>query len=125
MAGNLCILNKTIMAKINSKVKNSRVSIKGKDIILDYEFFLHNYLNEAELRQKGLVPVEMYPYEGDVIVGYLPVDEQFGCIDLEALYKWAIERIEKENPFLYHKDLKILLIYLINKFLLMDNLSEE
>jgi hypothetical protein len=97
MAGNLCILNKTIMTKINSKVKNSRVSIKSKDIILDYEFFLHNYLNEAELRQKGLVPVEMYPYEGDVIIGYIPVDEQFGTVDLEALYKWALEQIEKEK----------------------------
>jgi hypothetical protein len=97
MEGHLCILNKTTMAKINSNVKNSRVSIKGKDIILDYEFFLHTYLNEAELRQKGLVPVEMYPYEGDIIIDYLPVDEKFGCIDLEALYKWAIERIEKEK----------------------------
>lgn len=85
------------MAKINPNVKNSRVSIKGKDIILDYEFFLHQYSNQTELQQQGLVPVEMYPYEGDITVGYLPVDENFGCVDLEALYKWALEQIEKEK----------------------------
>lgn len=96
------------MTKINSKVKNSRVSIKGKDIILDYEFFLHSYLNETELRQKGLVPVEMYPYEGDIIMGYLPVDNNFGVVDLEALYSWANEQIANEEKPSLSEDLEYL-----------------
>lgn len=83
--------------KINQRVKNSRVSIQGKDIILDYEFNLHWYSQKDNLISEGLVPVEMYPYEGDILMGYIPVDEEFGVIDLEALYQWAIESIEKEN----------------------------
>lgn len=91
------------MAKINPNVENSRISIKNKDIVIDYEFSINAYTNEAELRQLGLVPVEMYPYEGNVIVGYLPVDDRFGCVDLEALHKWALERIEKEKPSLQQR----------------------
>ena len=85
------------MAKINSHVKNSRVSIKCKDIVLDYEFFLHCYPDKEELQQQGLVPVEMYPYQNDIIMGYLPVDDRFGVIDLEALYSWANEQIANEE----------------------------
>ena len=85
------------MAKINSHVKNSRVSIQGRDIILDYEFNMHCYHNEAELRSEGLVPVEMYPYNGDILVGYIPVDKEFGVIDLEALYQWALQAIADET----------------------------
>ena len=85
------------MAKINPNVLNSRVSIKGKDIILDYQFSLHYYPDEEGLKQQGLVPVEMYPYEDDIIVDYLPVDDNFGVIDLEALYSWANKQIAKEK----------------------------
>lgn len=88
------------MSKINQNVKNSRISIKGKDIILDYEFSLHAYSNKDKLQRQGLVPVEMYPYEDDIIVGYLPVDDDFGVIDLEALYSWANEQIAKEKASL-------------------------
>lgn len=90
------------MAKINSNVKN-HVSIKGKNIILDYQFILHAYPNKEELRQQGLIPVEMSPYEGDVIIGYLPVDNNSGVIDLEILYNWANERIEEEEPSLQER----------------------
>lgn len=83
--------------QINKKVKNSRVSIQGKDIVLDYEFNLHYYSQKEELMNKGLVPVEMYPYEGDILMGYISVDEYFGVIDLETLYQWAIEAIKNEN----------------------------
>lgn len=88
--------------KINPDVKNSRVSIKGKDIVIDYEFNLHAYgicgfHSKNEMREQGKVPVEMYPYRDDILMGYIPVDNHFGVIDLEALYKWAIEAIEKEN----------------------------
>ena len=51
------------------------------------------------MREQGIVPVEMYHYEEDILVGYIPVDNYFGVIDLEALYKWAIEAIEKENGY--------------------------
>jgi hypothetical protein len=83
--------------KINKRVTNSRVSIQGKDIVLDYEFELHGYLNEVELKEEGLVPVEMYPYEGDILIGYIHVDDEFGVIDLQELYDWAIEAIKNEN----------------------------
>lgn len=83
--------------KINRHVKNSRVSIKGRDIVLDYEFNLHLYDHKFELIEKGLVPVEMYPYEGDILVGYIPVDSEFGVIDLQELYEWAITAIRTER----------------------------
>ena len=83
--------------KINKKVTNSRVSIQGKDIVLDYEFQLHWYTNQPELMEEGVVPVEMYPYEGDILMGYIHVDAEFGVIDLQELYDWAIEAIKNEN----------------------------
>lgn len=83
--------------KINPRVTNSKVSIQGKDIVLDYEFALHGYLNEVDLKEEGMVPVEMYPYEGDILIGYIHVDAEFGVIDLEELYNWAIEAIKNEN----------------------------
>ena len=85
------------MAAINSSVKNSRVSLNGKDIILDYEFELHAYHNEQVLRDNGLVPVEMYPYEDDVLVGYIHVDTRFGVVDLQELYDWATNAIKAEK----------------------------
>jgi hypothetical protein len=84
------------MPKINSAVKNSRVSYKGRDIILDYEFELHDYHLKNEYQKEGLVPVEMYPYQDDIIVGYIPVDERFGVVQLEELIKWADEVLENE-----------------------------
>lgn len=83
--------------KINQRVTNSRVSIQGKDIVLDYKFELHWYSNEEELLEEGVVPVEMYPYEGDILIGYIHVDATFGVIDLQELYDWAIEAIKNEN----------------------------
>lgn len=85
------------MAEINPNVKNSKVSYKDKDIILDYEFKLHLYNNESDLKNKGLIPVEMYPYNNDIIVGYIPVDARFGVIQLEELYKWANNVLKEEN----------------------------
>ena len=84
------------MPKINSAVKNSRVSYKGRDIILDYEFELHHYHLKNEYQKEGLVPVEMYPYQDDIIVGYIPVDERFGVVQLEELIKWVDEVLENE-----------------------------
>jgi hypothetical protein len=88
------------MGKVNTRVRNSRVSIQGKDIILDYEFALHAYMDDKEeCIVKGLVPVEMYPYGGDhdILVEFLPVDDRFGVIDLEALYAWALKVIAEES----------------------------
>lgn len=85
------------MAKINEDVKNSRVSYKDRDIVLDYEFKLHAYDNKSDLKNKGLIPVEMYPYNDDIIVGYIPVDARFGVIKLEELYKWIKDVLKEEN----------------------------
>lgn len=38
----------------------------------------------------------MYPYQDDIIVGYIPVDERFGVVQLEELIKWADEALENE-----------------------------
>jgi hypothetical protein len=84
------------MGQVNTNVRNSRVSIQGKDIVLDYEFSLHYYGNKEEFVEKGLVPVEMYPYGDDNLVEFLPVDDRFGVIDLEALYAWALKAIAEE-----------------------------
>lgn len=83
--------------KINPRVTNSRVAIQSKDIVLDYEFKLHWYSNKEEFLEEGVVPVEMYPYEGDILMGYIHVDAEFGVIDLQELYNWAIEAIKNEN----------------------------
>lgn len=82
---------------INLSRKNAQVAIQGKSIIIDYEFNLHRYTNERELKEHNLVPVEMYPYYDDILVGYIKVEPNFDAIDLEELYKWALEAIESES----------------------------
>ena len=85
------------MPKINSSAVNARVSYKGRSIIIDYEFKLHHYALESEYRKEGIVPVEMYPYGDDVVVGYIPVDERFGVADIEKIVEWAEEVLAVES----------------------------
>ena len=85
------------MSKINSNAVNSRISYKGRSIIIDYEFKLHYYHLKSEYQEKGLVPVEMYPYGDDIALGYVPVDEQFGVADVEKIVEWAEEALAKES----------------------------
>lgn len=85
------------MSKINKSIPNSRVSIAGRSIVIDYEFSMHCYLNKAQLCKDGLVPVEMYPWRDDILVGFIPVDDRFGTADLEALYQWALRSIAEES----------------------------
>ena len=85
------------MSKINPKAVNSRISYKGRSIIIDYEFKVHHYALKSEYQKEGIVPVEMYPYGDDIVVGYVPVDEQFGVADVEKIVEWAEEVLAVES----------------------------
>lgn len=82
--------------KVNPCVNNIQISFNDKSIIIDYEYILHSYSNINDMKSEGLVPVEIYPYKGDVLNGLLPVDDVFGVVKLDVLYKWVVENIAKE-----------------------------
>jgi hypothetical protein len=76
---------------------NAQFSFAGRLITVDYEFALHSYHNKSELKQQGLVPVEMYPYAvTDVHVGYVHLDSEFGAADLSEILCWASKALAEE-----------------------------
>ena len=75
---------------------NAQLSFAGRSIVVDYEYALHSYLNREELKQKGIVPVEMYPYASDITVGYVHTDSEFGAADLSEILCWASKMLAIE-----------------------------
>lgn len=83
--------------KVNPCMTNTQLSFNDRNIIIDYEYKLHTYSNIDRMKSEGLVPVEMYPYKDDILEGLIPVDDIFGVIKLDTLYKWVVENITKEQ----------------------------
>lgn len=59
---------------------NAHLSYKGRSIIIDYEWILHDYGSTDVNKKKAanLVPFEVYPYDIDIYVGYAKLDTEFG-----------------------------------------------
>lgn len=77
---------------------NAHIGYKGKSIIVDYERCLHLYdtVNDGN---EDSVPCEMYPYEDDIAIFYVKLDNgKFtGIIDLADLIRQADVLIECER----------------------------
>lgn len=68
-------------------LSNAHLSYKGRSVIIDYEWCLHLYDLDSDIkkRDKGFVPFEVYPYEDDIYVGYVHTDKRFGKADMGEL----------------------------------------
>lgn len=66
---------------------NTHLSYKGRSVIIDYEWCLHPYDLDSELKKRaeGLVPFEVYPYDGCIYVGYVHTDSTFKKADIGEL----------------------------------------
>lgn len=85
----------------NGKILNAHLSYKGRSVIIDYEFCLRAYShlkeeNDNKDRNK-FVPFEVFPYGGDIYVGYVEVDEGFHKADLGKLIE-ELDKIIAEEP---------------------------
>lgn len=78
---------------------NAHLSYKGRSIIIDYEWILHDYENVEFKKAANLIPFEVYPYATDIHVGYAKLDTEFGKVDLADLISKLDEAIEKESEF--------------------------
>ena len=68
---------------IDDKLTNAHLAFQGKSVIVDYEHCLRCYSEIPE----GTVPVEVYPYKGDIDLNYIPLDKKFHKVDLVKLYE--------------------------------------
>ena len=77
---------------------NTHLSYKGRSVIIDYEWCLHPYDLDSEIkkRDEGLVPFEVYPYKDDIYVGYVHTDKSFGKADIGELISILDNIIENE-----------------------------
>lgn len=80
----------------NGKLLNAHISYKGRSVIIDYEFCLHPYDHLKKDRNK-VVPFEVFPYGGDIYVGYVEVDNGFHKADIGKLIE-AIDEALAEEP---------------------------
>ena len=80
----------------DGKFLNAHISYKGRSVIIDYEFCLHPYDHLKKDRNK-VVPFEVFPYGGDIYVGYVEVDNGFHKADIGKLIE-AIDEALAEEP---------------------------
>ena len=80
----------------NGKLLNAHISYKGRSVIIDYEFCLHPY-DHLEMDRNKVVPFEVFPYDGDIYVGYVEVDDEFHKADIGKLIE-AIDEALTEEP---------------------------
>lgn len=94
-------INNGVYRDSNNKPKycNAHLSYKGRSVIIDYEWFLHDYYNTDKKKAANLIPFEVYPYATDIYVGYAKLDAEFGKVDLSDLISKLDEAIEKESEF--------------------------
>ena len=77
---------------INNKINDTRtlanthLSMNGYSVIVDYEFTLHAYYNVDIYKSQGLVPVEVYPYQGDIDLFFVHTDNHFGKADVVEIF---------------------------------------
>lgn len=90
----------------NGEILNAHISYKGRSVIIDYEFCLHNY-NSLRDNKNKFVPFEMYPYGDDVYVGHVEVDDMFHKANIGKLIEILDEAIAKEPAQIdYNADFK-------------------
>ena len=81
---------------MDGKFLNAHLSYKGRSVIVDYERYLHCYGHIDD----NVVPFEVYPYGGDIYLGYAHINDKFGKVDIAELMKLIDEALENEpEPF--------------------------
>lgn len=81
--------------------KNANLSYKGRSIIIDYEWCLHDYddVMEVEKKAKGLVPFEVYPFGDCIYIGYVHLDFEYKKADISDLISILDDIIENEDKY--------------------------
>ena len=75
---------------------NAHISYKGRSVIVDYEFCLHNY-GFLKADDNEYVPFEMYPYgDGDIYMGNVPLDKEFKKADIVKLIELLDKALDNE-----------------------------
>jgi hypothetical protein len=87
------ILNNVINGMSRHQFTNAHLSYKGRSVIIDYEHCLHAYDSIPE----NMVPIEMYPYYGDIYISYCKLDAEYHKVDIEDLIRDIDEALEQEN----------------------------
>lgn len=80
---------------MDGKILNAHISYKGRSVIVDYEYCLHDY-SRLKSEDNKAVPFEMYPYGDDIYVGYVSIDERYKKADISELIKLIDEALENE-----------------------------
>lgn len=79
-------------------LSNAHISYKGRSIIIDYEWCLHPYDLDSDIKKKaeGLVPFEVYPYDECIYEGYVHTDSIFKKADIRELISILDDIIKNE-----------------------------
>ena len=76
---------------------NAHLTYKGYSIIIDYEWCLHDYDTDYfETKINNIVPFEVYPYKGDIYLGFVKLDAIYHKADLSDLMS-KLDDIIKED----------------------------
>ena len=88
---------------------NAHFFYKGRSVIIDYEWCLHSYdvYDDFKKRTNDYVPFEVYPYGGDVYVGYVNANNSFNKADMSELISILDDIIEKEDKPAKHTKFSI------------------
>lgn len=83
-------------------LSNAHLSYKGRSVIIDYEWCLHLYDLDSDIKKKaeGLVPFEVYPYGDCIYEGYIHTDSEFKKADIEELISKIDDIIKNEDKYI-------------------------
>lgn len=81
---------------------NAHLSYKGRSIIIDYEWCLHSYDLDSEIKKRaeGFVPFEVYPHGDCIYVGYVHIDSEYKKADIGELISILDDIIENEDKYI-------------------------
>ncbi len=83
-------------------LSNAHLSYKGRSIIIDYEWYLHPYDLDSDIKKKaeGFIPFEVYPYDGCIYTGYVHTDSTFKKADIGELISILDDIIKNEDKYI-------------------------
>ena len=83
-------------------LSNAHLSYKGRSIIIDYEWCLHSYDLDGEIKKRaeGFVPFEVYLYGDCIYTGYVHTDSEYKKADISELISILDEIIENEDEYI-------------------------
>ena len=78
------------------------MSYKGRSVIIDYEWCLHPYDLDSEIKKRaeGFIPFEVYPHGDCIYVGYVHTDSKYKKADISELISILDDIIENEDKYI-------------------------